>query len=159
MHHKAFYIQDDIVSKKVVKVPISELLYIDKVIDYSPITLAALSPRSRKEIDSVTCKFKYSFTLCTVSRKYTLFARTQEEQFLWMSSFYRVLNVEVADSSYKVPKYLQKVYSSKQLGYDLIRVRDNDEIRVSSLQSEYETNRLSQAPSPLLPPRPKKLEK
>ena len=50
-----------------------------------------------------------------------------------MSSFYRMLNVQVADASYKVPKYLQKIYSSKQIGYDLIRVRDEDEIRVASL--------------------------
>ena len=78
-HHGALYIQDNVVSQKVTKIPKSELLYIDKVIDYSPLALASLSPRSRKEIDSVTCKYKYSYTLNTVKRKYTLFARTKEE--------------------------------------------------------------------------------
>jgi len=60
------------ISKKVVKVPASELLYIDTVVNYSPEATAKLSPRSRKNL--VACKFKYSFTLHTESRQFKLFA-------------------------------------------------------------------------------------
>jgi hypothetical protein len=32
-----------------------------------------------------------------------LFCRNEEEQFLWLSAFYRICGIQVADTAYKVP--------------------------------------------------------
>ena len=75
-HTQYLCIQDDIVSKKIVKIPFQRLLYIDAVQSHDP------------KVSKVSCPWKYSFALMTTDRKYFLFARTDEERFLWMSSFY-----------------------------------------------------------------------
>lgn len=45
--------------------------------------------------NDVNCEWKYSFTLCTTSRKFYFFVISEEELFLWMSAFYRLLGVQV----------------------------------------------------------------
>ena len=127
-------------SKKVTKIPHAELLYIDKVIDYSPLALAALTPRSRTELNSVACKWKYSFTLCTINRKYTMYARSEEEQFLWLSAFYRILGVEVVDASYQISSTTRDFYKSNQHGVKLLKVRKEDNIRLQQ-NSDRDTDR------------------
>ena len=47
------------------------------------------------------CKWKFSFELHTIYRKYLLFARTAEEQFLWLTAFYEIAQVEVIDMGYQ----------------------------------------------------------
>ena len=89
---KTLSIQDGEISKKVKKIPISSLLYIDNVQNHS----------TKKQ--NISCVWKYSFSLNTSERKYFLFARNEEEQYLWLTAFYRMCNVQVADTKYKVPR-------------------------------------------------------
>jgi hypothetical protein len=52
--------------------------FIDSVIDHT----------QRKK--QISCPWKYSFALQTEDRTYHLFAKNEEEQFLWLSAFYRI---------------------------------------------------------------------
>ena len=54
--------------------------------------------------------WKYSFALQTKERKFFLFARTEEEQFLWLTGFYRLARVQVVDMKYDVPRVLRIQY-------------------------------------------------
>lgn len=79
VHQKALYIQENVVSKKVTKIPHSDLLYIDSVYDHTEKGLSNLDEKGRKKVGSVGCKFKFSFTLVAQKRRFILYARTQEE--------------------------------------------------------------------------------
>jgi len=45
--------------------------------------------------DATKCPWKYSFTLTTRFRKFYLFAASEEELFLWLTSLTRHLGVNV----------------------------------------------------------------
>jgi hypothetical protein len=82
-----------------------EMLYIDHVDDYNI---------NKKKINA---KWKYSFTLRTTSRQYAFFARNEEEQFLWLSAFYRICGIQVADTAYKVPMQIKMQYQALSQRY------------------------------------------
>lgn len=91
------------------------MLYIESVQDHS----------SENETKS-SCKWKFSFSLQTKNRKYFLFARTEEEQFLWLTAFYRLVKVQVVDMKYQPSVEIKKLYSHKVTNLHF-RVRDDDE--------------------------------
>jgi len=76
-----FIVQKEEISKKFTKIPFSELLYIDSIVDHN----------TKKH--AVSCEWKYSFSLQTKDRKFFLFSRTEEELFLWLTSFHRMAKV------------------------------------------------------------------
>ena len=77
-------------SKKCEKIPFTQLLYIESV-----------QQHCERSQNDVSCDWKFSFALQTKERKYFLFSRTEEEQFLWLTSFYRLANVQVVDMRYE----------------------------------------------------------
>lgn len=81
------------------------MLYIDNVQDYNI---------NKKKINT---KWKYSFQLRTTSRQYSFFARNEEEQFLWLSAFYRICSIQVADTAYKVPMQIKMQYQALSQKY------------------------------------------
>lgn len=109
-----FYIQNEEVAKKVSKVPFQELLYIDSV------------QHHREDAkNGVSCDWKYSFALQTKDRKFFLFARNEEEQFLWLTAFYRMARVQVVDMKYTPSSHIMQMYSHRSTGFHY-RVRDPD---------------------------------
>ena len=107
-------IQKDEVAKKIEKVPFQEMLFIDSVQYHR-------DDRS----SGVTCEWKYSFGLQTKDRKYFLFSRTEEEQFLWLTSFYRMAGIQVVDMRYEPTQEVSKMYQHSTSGFHY-RVRDPD---------------------------------
>ena len=65
---------------------------------------------------NISCNWKYSFALNTAERKYFLFARNEEEQYLWLTAFYRICNVQVCDTKYTVPIAIQELYTPRKTG-------------------------------------------
>ena len=107
-------IQKDEVAKKIDKVPFQDMLFIDSVQYHR-------DDRS----SGVTCEWKYSFGLQTKDRKYFLFSRTEEEQFLWLTSFYRMAGIQVVDMRYEPTQEVSKMYQHSTSGFHY-RVRDPD---------------------------------
>ena len=99
----SFTIQNEEISKKVIKVPFSELLYIESVQEHS-----------LDKKNDVSCDWKFSFALQTKDRKFFLFARSEEEQFLWLTSFYRMAKVQVVDMRYEPSSELKQAYMQIQ---------------------------------------------
>ena len=96
------------------KIPFNELLYIDSVQFHCD-----------ANNNSVSCDWKFSFAVQTKERKYFLFCKTEEEQFLWLTSFYRLARVQVVDMKYDVSEHIMKSYSYRATGFHY-RVRDPD---------------------------------
>ena len=116
------FIQKAEVSKKIEKVPLHELLYIDSV-----------QFHDEKNNNNVSCEWKHSFALQTKDRKFFLFCRTEEEQFLWITSFYRMARVQVVDMKFSPSAEIQKMYSYQQTGFHY-RVRDPDSTSREDMQ-------------------------
>ena len=113
MKQQVFLIQNEEVSKKVIRIPFAQILFIDGITDH----------RDKKH--EVTCEWKFSFSIQTKDRKYFLFARSEEEQFLWLSSFYRMAKVQVVDMKYEPPASIKKMYAHRTTGFHY-RIRDPD---------------------------------
>ena len=107
-------VQKGELAKNVTKIPFSELLYIDSVQFHSP-----------DNRNTVSCKWKHSFSLQTKERKFYLFARNEEEQFLWLTAFYRIARVQTVDMKYDPSPEIMKMYTHRTTGFHY-RVRDPD---------------------------------
>ena len=80
------------------RVPFRHLMYIDSV------------SNNETSGEHPKCPWKYQFCLETEERKYLLFARNEEEHFLWLTAFYRIAKVEVIDMSYQPSLDILKIY-------------------------------------------------
>lgn len=123
-------------SKKVTRIEKEEILFIDSVKIFSDDS----KPNGEKFKD-ISCEWKFSFTLCTRRRKFYLFVISEEELFLWMSAFYRILGVAVNEGSYEVPKTIAALYDPSKTGCNILRLRDSDpQVKQQVVKSSEERN-------------------
>ena len=120
-------------SKKVTRIEKEEILFIDSVKIFSDDNKAYA-----EKLKDISCEWKFSFTLCTRRRKFYLFVISEEELFLWMSAFYRILGVSVNEGSYEIPKAIAELYHPSKTGCNILRLRDSDPLLKQSLVKSIE---------------------
>lgn len=104
-------IQEDSTSALSLTVLDSDLHHIEDVKNYT---------YSEKSVD-----WKFGFTLVASDKNYEIFMRTPEEQFLWLTAFYRLLGVPVKDARYRVPKRIRTLYDVGQCGDKIFEINED----------------------------------